>query len=266
MAALINPPAERLGASNAILWGRGRCEYHVREFPGPLSIKSLISGAAEWRVGRSRFEVDANSYLLLNHDQRYSMTIESKAPIGFYERLRFTDSHISPVLASMREQVEAGGDRLNEMFMRLALGLVSLRSELPGEIGRLPAVRSSTRQELLKRVHAGKRIIDEMFAGPITLAVIARAACLSPFHFHSLFKAVFRETPHDYMVRRRLEKAARLLRETDEPVTDICLETGFCSLGSFSALFRARFGAPPREFRRAKKQESRSIQRRNGPG
>lgn len=291
--AFLNPPAERLGASNAVLWGRGRREYYVREFPGPLSIKSLIWGAAEWRVGRSRFEVDANSYLILNHDQRYSMTVESKtpvetfcvffqrgfvedawssltrphalllddpfggaaAPVGFYERLRSADTLISPVLARLRRAVESGGES-DELFMRLALGLAHLRSELPQEIRRLPAVRSSTRDELLKRVLTGKQLIDEAFGTPLQLATIARAACLSVFHFHRLFKAVFRETPHDYTTRRRLEKAARLLRETDEPVTNICLEIGFQSLGSFSTLFRARFGAPPGEFRRARKARS----------
>ena len=288
----MNPSAERLGASNAILWGRGRREYYVREFPGPLSIKSLIRGTAEWRVGQSRFEVDANSYLILNHDQRYSMTVESNtpietfcvffrrgfvedafcsltqpeallledpfcarsAPVGFYERLRSADNLISPVLASLRRAVESEGE-LDEIFMRLALALVHLRSELPQEIRRLTAVRSSTRAELLKRVHTGKQLIDEAFGTPLQLATIARAACLSAFHFHRSFKAVFRETPHDYMTRRRLEKAARLLRETDEPVTDICLEIGFQSLGSFSTLFRARFGAPPGAFRRATKSK-----------
>jgi AraC-like DNA-binding protein len=117
-------------------------------------------------------------------------------------------------------------------------------------LARLPAARSSTRAELFRRVHAGRRIIDATLDQPLKLAEVARAACLSPFHFQRTFRAVFQETPHEYAVRRRLEKAARLLRETDEPVTEVCLTTGFQSLGSFSALFRARFGRSPREFRK----------------
>jgi AraC-like DNA-binding protein len=57
-------------------------------------------------------------------------------------------------------------------------------------------------------------------------------------------------TPHQYLRRRRLERAARLLRETARPVTGICLDCGFQSLGAFSSLFRARYGASPREFRK----------------
>lgn len=81
MALLINPPASKLGAENAILWGRGRRRYHVRDFPGPLSIKAMIRGTAEWRTGGSRFELDANSFLILNHDQPYSITVDSKEPV-----------------------------------------------------------------------------------------------------------------------------------------------------------------------------------------
>jgi len=61
---------------------------------------------------------------------------------------------------------------------------------------------------------------------------------------------VFGETPHAYRTRRRLERASRLLKETDFPVTDVCLETGFESVGSFSTLFRRRYGVSPKEFRR----------------
>ena len=81
MSVLINPPASRLGECNAILWGRGQRRYHVREFPGPLSIKSLVRGTGEWSVGKSRFEVDSNSYLILNRGQPYSLNIDSKSAV-----------------------------------------------------------------------------------------------------------------------------------------------------------------------------------------
>jgi AraC family transcriptional regulator len=106
---------------------------------------------------------------------------------------------------------------------------------------------------LYRRVHSGKQMMDELLGQALTLDDIARSACLSPFHFHRVFKAVFHETPHEYLRRRRLERAARLLRETEDSVTEICLDSGFESPGSFSTLFRARFGASPREFRRLAK-------------
>jgi AraC-like DNA-binding protein len=93
--------------------------------------------------------------------------------------------------------------------------------------------------------------MDEMLTEHLSLKSIARLAHLSPFHFHRAFSAVFGETPHAYRTRRRLERAARLLEETDAPVIDVCLQSGFESAGSFSTLFRRRYGASPVEFRRS---------------
>ncbi|PYT31427.1 MAG: AraC family transcriptional regulator [Acidobacteria bacterium] len=288
----VNPPAETLGTCNAVLWGRGRRQYHVREFPGPLSIKSMVSGAAEWRVGRSRFDVDRDSYLVLNHAQPYSITIDAKQPVetfcvffekgfvedassslarpaeillddpftenapsvGFFDALRPKDSSMSRLLSRMRQSLSngAGEDRIDEIFYQLALELARLRSELPREISKLPAVRRSTREELFRRLHSGKAAMDAGLGTPLKLHEVARAACLSPFHFHRLFKTAFGETPHEYATRRRLEKAVRLLGETDEPVTEISFETGFQNPASFSTLFRSRMGMSPREFRRKK--------------
>ena len=283
---LVNPSSDRLGVENAILWGRGRRQYHVHEFPGPLSIKAVACGTVEWRVGKSRFEVDASSYLLLNHGQQYSITVDAPEPVetfcvffakgfvedawqsivagdqallddphretqvGFYERLRPRDSKISGVLDKMREAVRANElEEASPLLYPLALGLAELRDDLTREIGRIPATRASTRDELHRRVHRAKQSLDESFAGNYTLEDIARQAHLSPFHFHRAFSAAFGETPHAYRTRRRLEMAARLLAETDQSVLDICLETGFESPATFSTLFRRRYGSAPRAFR-----------------
>jgi AraC family transcriptional regulator len=285
VALIVNPAASRLGVENAVLWGRGNREYYVHDFPGPLSIKAVLKGSAEWRAENSRFEIDASSFLILNDRQPYSMTIapgppvetfcvffergfvedawrssvsgdarllddpEHAATLGFEERLRPKDGRIDRALCRMRELAQFGGDA-EPGFYDLALGLVDLRAELAREISRVPAARVSTRQELHARVQKGRQAIDEMLTENLPLKNIARLAHLSPFHFHRAFCAVFGETPHTYRTRRRLERAARLLKETDEPVMDVCLDTGFESAGSFSTLFRRRYGASPSQFRR----------------
>jgi AraC family transcriptional regulator len=282
---LINPVVSRLGVENAVLWGRGNREYYVHDFPGPLSIKAVLRGQAEWRAGKSRFEVDAESFLILNDQQSYSMTIEPGPPVetfcvffergfvedawrslksadavllddperagvlGFEERLRPRGGRIDRALRRMREAAQSGGDA-EAGFYDLALGLVELRSELARESGRVPAARVSTKQELHKRLQRGRQAMEEMLTENLPLKNIARLAHLSPFHFHRAFCAVFGETPHAYRTRRRLEKASQLLAETEIPVTTVCLDTGFESLGSFSTLFRRRYGASPTEFRR----------------
>src|SRR5687768_8973226 len=79
---------------------------------------------------------------------------------------------------------------------------------------------------------------------------IARRAGLSPFRFIRLFRAVFGTTPHQYRIDARLDRARELLITTDRAVTEVCLDVGFSSLGSFSSLFTRRIGAAPSAYRR----------------
>ena len=80
---------------------------------------------------------------------------------------------------------------------------------------------------------------------PLSIEQVAREAAVSPFHFIRQFQALFGETPHQYRIRARLERAKDLLESSDYSVTDVCMEVGFSSLGSFSDLFarRSRRGA-----------------------
>jgi AraC-like DNA-binding protein len=91
--------------------------------------------------------------------------------------------------------------------------------------------------------------MDSFFGDQVRLAEVASEACLSPYHFHRLFREVFRETPNQYLQRKRLANARQLLERGEQGVTDICLEVGFESITSFSALFRRSFGCSPREYR-----------------
>lgn len=95
-----------------------------------------------------------------------------------------------------------------------------------------------------------KDAIDRDFARPLDVPALARVALSSEAHFARSFKRAFGETPHQYLLRRRIERAADLLRETDRAVTDVCLDVGFQSLGSFSSAFRALVGEPPSAYRR----------------
>lgn len=89
------------------------------------------------------------------------------------------------------------------------------------------------------------------FAEPITVADMARAAHLSPAHFSRAFRATFGESPHRYLLTRRLERAAALLRSTDRTVADICVLVGLSSVGSFTTSFRRMYGRPPQAYRQA---------------
>jgi transcriptional regulator GlxA family with amidase domain len=92
--------------------------------------------------------------------------------------------------------------------------------------------------------------MDRTYAEPLDVPTLARIARVSAAHFIRTFRATFGETPHRYLQRRRVERAMWLLRETDRSVTDICLDVGFGSLGTFSRTFRDIVGVPPITYRR----------------
>jgi len=91
--------------------------------------------------------------------------------------------------------------------------------------------------------------IDRAYAGPLDVPNLAKLAHVSEAHFIRTFRATFGETPHRYLQRRRVERAMFLLRETDRTVTDICLDVGFGSLGTFSRTFRDIVGETPSDYR-----------------
>jgi transcriptional regulator GlxA family with amidase domain len=93
--------------------------------------------------------------------------------------------------------------------------------------------------------------IDGAYGEPLDVPALARTALASPKHFIRTFRAAFGETPHQYLLRRRVERAKELLRATDASVTEISLEVGFRSLGSFSTAFRSFAGEPPSRYRTA---------------
>jgi AraC-like DNA-binding protein len=96
-----------------------------------------------------------------------------------------------------------------------------------------------------------KDLVDRRYAEPLDVAALARHAHVSPSHFSRRFKEAFGETPYQYVLTRRVERAQELLRNTDTSVSDICLEVGFRSLGSFSSAFSRVTGTSPTAYRAA---------------
>lgn len=102
--------------------------------------------------------------------------------------------------------------------------------------------------DIYRRVIAAKSFMDENYHEPIDLDEISQKAFLSKFHFHRLFTRIYRRTPHQYLTRKRLDKAKDLLAE-NKPVTEVCNEVGFESISSFSGLFKKEIGFAPQYYR-----------------
>jgi AraC-like DNA-binding protein len=266
---------------------------------GPLSIKTFAGGTAQYRVGRGGLcAVDDISYLVLNHDQAYEITIEASAPVtsfclffaeGFAESVRrslteragrlldepetSTDAPVHFFERTYRKE-----DRLSGLLCSLGATLQALPPDAPPEPGWLEermhgamelllarhrlargeaedalgsaAARPATREELYRRLHIARDFMAAACREPLTLDDVARVACLSPNHLLRTFRALFHVTPHQYLTERRLDVARGLLERTDLSVTQVCLNVGFTSLGSFSRLFSRRVGVSPDAYRR----------------
>jgi AraC-like DNA-binding protein len=94
-----------------------------------------------------------------------------------------------------------------------------------------------------------KDLADARYFEPLDVDDLARAAGLSRAHFSREFKRAFGESPHGYLLTRRLERAAALLRNTDRSVADICFSVGLSSVGSFTTSFTRTFGKSPTAYR-----------------
>src|SRR5436190_15570201 len=100
-----------------------------------------------------------------------------------------------------------------------------------------------------RRMLRARDAMDRTYAEPLDIPALARIAVVSEAHFIRTFRDTFGETPHRYLQRRRVERAMFLLAQTDRSVTEICLDVGFVSLGTFSRTFAAIVGESPTAFR-----------------
>ncbi|MDQ2631493.1 MAG: helix-turn-helix transcriptional regulator [Actinomycetota bacterium] len=103
--------------------------------------------------------------------------------------------------------------------------------------------------ENLAHLRRARDLMDREYARPLDVDAIARAALMSTAHFSRRFRAAYGETPYSYLMTRRIEKAKALLRRGDMSVSEVCMEVGCTSLGSFSARFTELVGETPTAYR-----------------
>jgi transcriptional regulator GlxA family with amidase domain len=104
-------------------------------------------------------------------------------------------------------------------------------------------------REDIVRLRQARDTMDRDYAKPLDVPALARVALMSPGHFSRSFRSAYGETPHAYLMTRRIERAKALLRRGDLSVTEICFEVGCTSLGSFSSRFSELVGEAPSAYR-----------------
>jgi AraC-like DNA-binding protein len=271
------------------------------DFAGPLSLKVVLRGQGAWRTAARRYVVDAGHCLVLNQGESYSLVFEAAEPVetfcpffaaGFVEgalaALLSSDEtlldrsrtatgtfvvppHVHPlprglarplaILRRLARAAEPADLTWDDAFVDLAFALARAAAGWRTEHGDRNC-RASTRVEITRRLNRARDFIHAEAHRRLVLADVADAACLSPHHFHRLFTAAFHASPNAYVTALRLERAARRIAATEEPITGICLSAGFESLGSFSSRFRRSFGVPPSAWRRIARSEKSTIPHR----
>jgi AraC family transcriptional regulator len=293
----LNPRSRDLPHCSAVLNGHGR-RYEVNDYRTTLSLKSVVRGAARYDTPQGHYLLTPDSFLILNDGQRYSLQFDGRAQtetlcpffqpgfleqavatltvsterqlddieltapaLDFCERLYPKTGPVARVLADLQAGVrapQASATWLEDRMYALARALAGLRLEARGEAEKFPGLRPGTRMELYRRLYRGRDFLLSCYDRPLTVAEAARVAGLSPFHFQRMFKLAFGRTPMQFLQEARLEAARGMLVHTGDNITSVCMAVGFESLGSFSWLFRQRFGVSPRAFRT--QSENRRIQ------
>lgn len=276
--------------SNYILHEKGYRNYQAQG-TGSLSIKSFFNGQAFYEVERNRYLVGHDTHLILNSGQTYTIQIDADKPIesfcvffadgfaedvyhslkapdvldnpftgnvslNFFEKTYPHDFLLTPALLQLRAGIETGRVTkgwIEEHMQLLMQCLLHTHYNVYRQLELLSAIRPATREALYRRLHYARDYASALFNTPITLAELANIASLSPNHLLRTFKQLFGQTPHQFIITKRLEEAQRLLRYSEFSITEICFAVGFESLGTFSSLFSRRVGVSPTEFRLAKR-------------
>lgn len=287
----INPPARDLARVNAVLHGRAarhHVESHVTTLSLKSVVRGAAlyrAGRARFRVEPKTFLIlnhgqryaldfvcdGTTETLCVFFAPRFvervaaelalrpSRRLDDPEPqplscVGFCERVQAQDDSMSLALARLHAGITARVDTpmwLEERFHELAAALARERAATTRQIDSFPGRRRSTREELFRRLHAARDYILASFAEPLSLERLAHVASISPFHLQRSFTAAFGASPTQLVRERRLSVAHHRIARGDDAVTQIALDVGFESLGSFSTLFRRRYGVSPRELRRS---------------
>jgi AraC family transcriptional regulator len=255
---------------------------------GPLSLFTNISGESTVEVSKRRILVKEDFFFLSNHDQHYTLEIEKGSPaetfnIHFgdyfcdqvfsslsqkpdellsnyfqasFERLEFHNRlyHRDTVIQNLILDIRRGGDGslwLEEKLYALIENLLRNEKDLLKIQSRLPALKSSTREEILKRMLIVTDYIHGHLNEDLSLEQLANVGCFSKFHFLRLFKIAFNKTPYQFINEERVRLGKKMIERSALGINEIAYSLGFANPSSFSRMFYNQTGSYPTQLRPA---------------
>jgi AraC family transcriptional regulator len=133
----------------------------------------------------------------------------------------------------------------NEFFYAISEKIVADHIPIFKQLQTIPSVKPSTKKDLFRRVSKGKDYIDAAFLTHLTIEAVAQEACMSEYHFFRLFKSVFGVSPHQYILKKRLELGHAILSQDKDSVSTAAFESGFSDIHAFSKAFKKYYGFAP---------------------
>jgi AraC family transcriptional regulator len=272
-------------SSNFILHAKSS-QFHW-EGNGQLSIKTFSNGKAHYKTTKGYYAVEESRYLLLNNgpyaitiddetevesfciffkegfseeiyrglnessDQLLSDPFKETSSIGFFEKTYNQSNAISHQI-QMFKQRSADNDSLwqEQQFHAIMQSILFEHMKTLKEVDSLDALRSSTRNEIYKRIITAHDYIRAYYNKQITLDNIAKAASLSTNHLLRNYAKIYNKTPYQHITELRIQKAFLLLKNFDYSMTDITFEVGLNNPVSFSKWFKQHTGTSPLQFRK----------------
>jgi AraC family transcriptional regulator len=259
---------------------------HRDNIRGPLSLFTNFQGQSIVEADKRRVNVREGLFFITNHDQYYTLDIEKQRTetfnihfgenfannvyntlvlppedvidgkenpgvgkqISFYNRLHEKTDVVNQLLHEIR--VGANDNLLyEEKLIQLMALLIASHYQDYQIKSRVPSVRRSTREEIMKRLLHSLDYLNEHYDKEIGLDELASVSCISKFHFLRLFKVAFNATPHHYLNQIRVKRAKSFLENKDTAITEIARQTGFKDSSSFSRMFFNQTGYYPSQYR-----------------
>lgn len=276
------------GWPNVVINAQSTSE-HRPDIKGTLSLFSNLKGESTAFAENYSVTIPEDYFFITNNKQEYSLDIEAgkpvetfnihfsetllhdmgnalqkshpalldepgsdTSPLHFYNKLYRKDETFNRIVFTIKHKAatqELSDMELEELLTGLLLHLIEQNTHIGKQLSNLSAEKSSTREELYRRLIRTTDYMAAHYARAISLDELAGIACLSKFHFMRLFKTVFRQSPHQYITSLRMQEAGKLLRFSSFEVQHIAAMVGYDNNSSFSRAFLKHTGRSPGEFR-----------------
>jgi AraC family transcriptional regulator len=255
---------------------------------GPLSIFTNISGQSIVEVSKRRIPIKEDFFFVSNYDQHYTLEIEKgktaetfnihfgeyfcdqvfsslsqrtdqllddyfQAPserLEFHNKLYRRDDEIQKLILEIRRGAD-GSSWLEEKLYALIENLLTKEKDLLMIQSRFPALKSSTRAEILRRMLIVSDYIHAHVSEDLSLEQLASVGCFSKFHFLRLFKIAFNKTPYQFINEERVRLGRQMIECTRVGINEIAHSLGFTNPSSFSRMFFNQTGLYPTQLRPA---------------